>query len=104
MDNKELVDYWLKTTEHDYKTMLGLYRIKRFADSLFYGHIVLEKILKAHVVYETKQNAPFSHDLFLLAKSLKEVNWDSQQLDLLDDVNRFNIRSRYPDIKLKFYK
>ncbi|MBU4478761.1 MAG: HEPN domain-containing protein [Candidatus Omnitrophica bacterium] len=39
----ERVIYWLKIAEHDYETMLGLFKLKRYADSLFYGHMVLEK-------------------------------------------------------------
>jgi len=102
MENKELVDYWLKTAEHDYKTMLSLFKSRRYSDCLFYGHIVLEKTLKAFVVRETKQHAPFSHDLLVLYRMLRSVNISEDELNILDDVNRFNIRSRYPDFK--FYK
>lgn len=102
-DIKKVVTYWLTTGEHDYKTMLGLFKIKRYSDCLFYGHIVLEKILKALVVQKTKKQAPYTHNLGRLAE-LAHVDLTEKQLDLVDDVNRFNIRSRYPDAKLEFYK
>lgn len=57
----------METARHDFETMLGLFRIKRYSDSLFYGHIVLEKILKAFVVKETKKDAPRTHNLLVLA-------------------------------------
>lgn len=71
MEQKELVKYWLKTAEHDYETMVGLYRIKRYADCLFFGHIVLEKVLKALVVQTTKKQAPRIHDLVRLQEKAK---------------------------------
>jgi len=97
------VQYWLKTSEHDYKTMQGLFKIKRYADSLFYGHIVLEKILKAQVVKTTRQEAPRTHNLAVLAK-MSGIDFTKADLEFLATVNRFNMRARYPDIKLNFYK
>ncbi|MDA2936244.1 HEPN domain-containing protein [Patescibacteria group bacterium AH-259-L05] len=102
-DLKEVVQYWLTTSQHDYKTMLGLFRIKRYSDCLFYGHIVLEKILKALVVQKTKKQAPYTHNLNLLAK-LTKIRFTKTDLELIKTVNRFNIRARYPDAKFEFYK
>lgn len=102
-DIKKVIKYWRATAEHDYETMLGLFRIKRYSDSLFYGHIVLEKILKAHVVKKTKKEAPKIHNLIkLLELACLEIG--EEEKDLLDLVTGFNIRSRYPDYKLLFYK
>ena len=100
---KKIVEYWTKTAAHDYETMLGLFRIKRYSDSLFFGHIVLEKILKGLVVKETKKEAPYIHNLTKLAEIAK-CDLLKEEMDLLDVVNKFNIRSRYPEYKLQFYK
>lgn len=72
-------------------------------EPFFYSHIVLEKILKAFVVMETKERPSYTHNLVELAQ---EANLDLEdaEMDLLAEVNRFNIRTRYPDYKLKFYK
>lgn len=106
MNSKDIhftVDYWIKTAKHDYDTMLVLFRTKRYPDSLFFGHIVLEKILKGHVVKSTKKQAPYIHDLIRLTE-LAEITLPDEEVDLLDAVNNFNIRSRYPEYKLLFYK
>lgn len=106
MDTKRvqsIVEYWRKTADHDNKTMQVLFRSKRFSDSLFFGHILLEKILKAHVVLQTKKQAPYIHDLVRLAE-MAQLNLSDEQLDILDTANEFNIRSRYPEYKLLFYK
>ena len=36
---KIVIDYWKKTAQHDYDTMITLFENKRYSDSLFYGHI-----------------------------------------------------------------
>ncbi len=100
---QRLIKYWKLTAEHDYKTMLALFKSKRYSDSLFYGHIVLEKILKALVVQNTGNEAPKIHDLFRLAE-LSKQNLSNENLKYLKRVNRYNMRTRYPDEKLNFYK
>lgn len=100
---KRNIEYWAKTAEHDHETMKALFKSKRYADSLFYGHIVLEKILKAHAVKATSEQAVRTHNLVLLAGKTG-INFTKKQLEFLATVNRFNMRARYPDIKLNFYK
>lgn len=103
LDIKKSSQYWQKTAEHDYETMMGLFRIKRYSDALFYGHIVLEKIIKVLVVEKTKDQSPRIHDLTRLLK-LSEIDYNQSDLEFLKEVNIFNIRTRYPDYKLEFYK
>ena len=83
---KKIVEYWKVTAEHDYKTMLGLFKIKRYSDSLFFGHIVLEKILKALVVRETKDDAPKIHNLVRLAE-LAKLDLPKEKMEYLNTVN-----------------
>lgn len=104
VDTREVVKYWLKTSAHDYKTMRSLFKAKRYSDCLFFGHITLEKVLKALVVQTVGAQAPFTHDLLALYKKLTSITLTAAEIDLLDEVNRFNIRARYPDYKLQFYK
>jgi HEPN domain-containing protein len=100
---QELIKYWQLTAEHDYETMNFLFQGKRYSDSLFFGHIVLEKILKAHVVKATKDNAPKIHNLIRLTEIAK-LNLSDEEKDFFGLVNSFNLSSRYPDYKLSFYK
>ncbi len=99
---QDTINYWVKTSQHDYKTMLGLFKIKRYSDTLFYGHIVLEKILKALVVQKTKKQALYTHNLSFLAEIAK-INLSKKEEEFLKDINRFNVRARYPDVKFEFY-
>jgi len=106
MTKKEITDaikYWEKTAERDYDTMVGLFKIKRYPESLFFGHIVLEKTLKAYVVQKTNEQPPYTHDLLRLVK-LTEIIPNKEEFELLKTINAFNIRARYPEQKLKLYK
>jgi len=82
---------------------MGLFKIKRYLDCLFFGHIVLEKVLKGLVAKNTSKEAPYIHDLVRL-QELAKMQLDKDDLKFLKEVNNFNIRVRYPDYKLRFYK
>ena len=88
---KKLQEYWQKTSKRDYDTMLGLFKIKRYPESLFFGHIVLEKILKAHVVKNTKKGAPKIHNLIKLME-LASLDLPEDDKNLLDLVNIFGLK------------
>ena len=76
---------------------------KKYSDSLFFGHIVLEKILKALVVKEIKEQALFTHNLVKLEEAAK-LDFNKKSIEFLNQINDFNIRARYPEKKLAFYK
>lgn len=97
------IEYWQKSAERDYETMVGLFQIKRHSESLFFGHIILEKILKAHVVMITRKEAPRIHNLVILA-SIADLELSNEEKEFLAVVNRYNMRTRYPDIRLNFYR
>ncbi len=100
---KKIIEYWKITAKHDYETMLWLFKGKRYSDSLFFGHIVLEKILKGLTAKETQKEAPYIHNLTELAE-LGKCELSEEEMNLLDAANKFNIKARYPEYKLHFYK
>jgi len=100
---KALVDYWLANAAEKFKTMQGLYASKRYADCLFFGHMVLEMALKAHVVTVTKEVAPKIHSLRRLAEMAK-LDLAEEEWKLLVRASDFNMEARYPDEKLEFHK
>lgn len=99
----EQVRYWTDGAERDYDTMQALLNSKRYPESLFFGHVVLEKMLKAFVVRETKEQPPKIHNLVILEK-VANLNLGDDIKDYLVLVNTFNIRGRYDDYKQAFYK
>ena len=103
MDKYDLVKYWVETSEQDYNTMLHLYETKDYHWSLFMGHLVIEKLLKALYAKNIDNNIPRIHDLLRIAEKANIKTTDEQQ-DSLDIITTFNISARYPDYKQSFYK
>jgi len=103
MGIKEQTSYWLNSARHDLEVAESLFKAKKFDWCLFVGHLVLEKVLKACYVNTKQHFPPKIHDLVRLA-FLAGVELDDETLDFLDSVNTFNIATRYPDEKFKFYK
>ena len=103
MDKESLIKYWLESSDRDYRTMQHLFEKKDYCWSLFIGHLIIEKLLKAYYVKHIDNQPPFIHNLVRLAeKSLLELN--ENQKDFLVTVTTFNLRARYADYKLDFYR
>lgn len=99
----ETIKYWQTSSERDLSTMLDLFKIKRYPEALFFGHLTTEKILKALVAKNTKKHAPPIHNLLRLLE-ISETKLQEKQINKLSIINKFNIKSRYPDYKLKFHQ
>ena len=49
-DIEKIIQYWKESSNQDFKTMQNLFKSNDFSWGLFIGHLVLEKLLKAHYV------------------------------------------------------
>ncbi len=103
MDKQELIDYWINSSDRDFKTMQNLFKKKDYSWALFIGHLVIEKLLKAYFVKNVDVKHPFGHDLLRLAVQAK-LELSEEQKDILDTISAFNINARYDDYKMQFYK
>ena len=104
MTKKEHIKYWLQISKHDLKTANVMFENKRYDWCLFLGHLILEKILKAFWVRDNKGDIPPKiHKLDKIASETK-LQLNNKELDFLKELNEFNLETRYPDYKLKFYK
>lgn len=90
-------------SDKDFETMQHLYQSEDMHWALFLGHLVLEKLLKACIVKQTNNIAPYTHDLSRLAETAA-LDFTDEQLDWLATITTFNINSRYDDYKQAFYK
>ena len=100
---KEIVKFWRDKASDDRITAKALLKSKRYSACLFFVHIYLEKLLKALVVKETGEPAPFVHDLLDLA-NIAKIELSEEQKELLREINTFNIRARYDNYKSEFYE
>ncbi len=102
-DRDKILTYWIESSDEDFKTMVALYDTRRYSWSMFVGHLMIEKLLKALFVKTTNEYPPYMHNLLRLAEKCNlELN-DDQRL-FFATVTAFNINARYDDYKLSFQK
>ena len=103
MKKEELLIYWVYSSNKDFQAMIHLLEKDDFTWSLFIGHLVIEKLLKAWYVQNISNTPPFIHDLVRLAEK-GNLSLDEDQKDILDTISAFNIQARYDDYKMEFHK
>ena len=96
------IQYWLDSADHDLDVAESLFENAKYDWCLFIAHLVLEKTLKAFYVKYQNDFPPRTHDLVRLSEFV-DLEIDEETRDFLDSVNTFNISTRYPDEKLRFY-
>ena len=94
-DREKTINYWLEGAAYDLETGKSLLDARRFPYALFFGHLALEKALKALLVKESGEHAPFTHSLMILAKKAN-IELTEDMIDRLAEYTRFNIQARYP--------
>jgi HEPN domain-containing protein len=103
MNANEVKTFWVKQSDEDWRVVKSLFANKHYSHALFYCHLSLEKVLKALVVQETKQQSPYIHDLLILTQRAG-IHFSQEQQGQLNEITMFNIRGRYDDVKYQFYK
>ena len=103
MDREEKINYWLTSAENDWVVANHLLEKKDYPYALFFGHLTLEKILKAFVIRITNESPPLTHRLGFLAEKAG-LPASSEQLELLEIVTDFNLEARYPDERFSFFQ
>jgi HEPN domain-containing protein len=103
MTKGEHIKHWLDISDDNYKSMINMFKSKEYMWSLFVGHLVLEKLLKAYYVKVKDKRVPYTHDLYKLAVQC-ELELTESQKDSLQYITLFNIQTRYEDFKRDFYK
>ena len=101
-DIEKTINYWKEGAVYDLETSKDLFKSKRYPYALFFGHLALEKLLKALVVKETKRHAPYTHSLPLLSEKLSFVPKEIKKK--LARFMEFYFESRYPDERRGLYK
>ena len=103
MQIEEVIKYWLTSAEDDQRVAEHLFEKGDYAYTLFFGHLYLEKLLKAIVVKISDTQAPAIHNLRVLSEMAK-LPVSDEQLEFLIKVQDYNLRARYPDFKFDFKK
>lgn len=103
IDKEKLIQYWLDGSDDDYETMIAMFDSKRYNGSLFIGHLMIEKLLKALFVKVKSDYPPFIHNLLRLAEKT-DLKLNEDRKKQLVTITAFNINVRYDDYKMSFKK
>lgn len=103
MEKDEIVKYWIESSNSDFQVMENLFENGHYTWSLFLGHLVIEKLLKAYHVKEVDADYPRIHNLPEIARRASLELSGDQKL-VMAELTTFNLRSRYPDYKNRFQK
>ncbi|MGQ9618674.1 MAG: HEPN domain-containing protein [Candidatus Aminicenantia bacterium] len=103
MTKEDRVNYWVESAEDDWRVAKHLFEKGDYPYSLFFGHLTIEKILKAVYVDRLDEPPPYTHRLVYLVEKVS-LELTEEQLDLLEAITDFNLEARYPDEKFSFKK
>jgi len=96
VDAEKHIEYWRKGSEEDWEVAHELLGSGRVRHSLFFAHLALEKVLKAHVCRQTQDIAPRIHRLDRLAE-IAGISISPDHKRILVRMNDFNLKGRYPE-------
>lgn len=90
------IDYWRTNSDKDIDTATILIDAKKYIEGMFFCHMSIEKIIKAHVVIKTEQIPPKTHDLFYLA-NIAKIEFSESQSDMMNILMKYQLEGRYPE-------
>ena len=96
IDPEKQIEYWKTGALDDLETAKVLIDKNRLIHGLFFCHLVIEKIIKAHVVKQTKDIAPRSHNLIYLSERANLIFNEHDEI-FLGILMKYQLQVRYPD-------
>ncbi|MHB8791026.1 MAG: HEPN domain-containing protein [Desulfobulbaceae bacterium] len=101
MDRIEIIEFWKFEAAEAMKVANHLFEKRDYSYALFFGHLAVEKLLKAIYVKNIAETVPRTHNLPRLAKEAGLNVSPEKQHDLIR-ITAFNLEARYPDYKREF--
>ncbi|MFH0980834.1 MAG: HEPN domain-containing protein [Planctomycetota bacterium] len=96
MDVQKQIDYWVASAEEDFAAAHSLFDKGHLRHALFFAHLALEKMLKAHVTQKTAKVPPRTHNLLRLAELAGLVLEPVREV-FLRGFGVYQLEGRYPD-------
>jgi len=101
MNSQVVRDFWLEEATEALKVANHLFEKEDYSYALFFGHLAVEKLLKAIYAANRSEQAPYIHNLTRLAE-LAGIEATEDQKNSLIRITAYNLESRYPDEKRSF--
>ena len=100
---KKAITYWRDEAQEALQVAEHLFEKRDYSYALFFGHLAVEKIMKALYVARKNEQAPAVHNLVRLAEAA-EIALDAPRKEALIKITTFNLEARYPDETRSFRK
>jgi len=97
IDVEKQIAYWRDSAVEDWQVAGELINLGRTRHGLFFAHLALEKLLKAHICRATADLAPRIHTLLRLAERTG-LAFSEEQRVFLARFDRYQVEGRYPDL------
>jgi len=99
----EHINFWIEQAEDDWKAVFSLYNGKNYLQSLFFAHLVVEKLCKSLWIKHNIENIPpRTHNLIHLI-SATPIEMADDKSEFLLNLNRFQLEGRYPEYLTKMH-
>ena len=104
MTKEQYIDYWIDTSHNDWVTVEAMFATERYMHCLFWAHLVLEKLAKAHWVRTHEDNIPpkVHNVVWLLEESGMDLG--EEMMTFINEFNKFQLSGRYPDYTNNIYR
>ena len=96
MDVQKQIEFWRVSAEEDFAAAESLLEKGHLRHCLFFAHLAVEKMLKAHVTRHTNDIPPCIHNLVRLA-GIARLSLDPEQEIFLSRFDVYQLEGRYPD-------
>ena len=96
MDVSKQVNYWITGSEEDFAAAQSLLEKGHYRHSLFFAHLAIEKMLKAHVTLKINEIPPKIHNLIRLS-DIACIVFEPQTIVFLRSFDMYQLEGRYPD-------
>lgn len=104
MNKHDHILYWKETAESNWLAAQDLFQTGKYLECLFFAHLVIEKLSKAHWVQDnTADHPPRIHNLARVLAATTLVLTPEQEI-LIAELNKFQMEGRYPDYTRSVYQ
>lgn len=97
ISKEEHVKHWVAQAEDDWEAVNILFKGKKYLQSLFFTHLVIEKLAKALWIKYNESNVPPKTHNVLYIMSQTPVKLDEKTNEFILNLNRFQIEGRYQE-------
>lgn len=99
----EHINFWVEQSNDDWTAVQSLYNGKNYLQSLFFAHLVIEKLCKSiWIKYNPENVPPRTHNLMHLLSSTP-IELTEEKSEFILNLNRFQLEGRYPDYLTKIH-